>query len=122
MTHDEKVAYFIKEMVSRGHKESKVAPPLLKFLWKRGLTVPPFLFAKFFPLLLATGIPFGLIWGVFMWVVVWGPEGKSILLITGATLSAGLFFGVTTAWLVRRSLRKLGLPSWKDYPTPAAGD
>lgn len=116
MTHDEKVAHFIADMKARGLDEKKVVPPIMKLLWKRGWTVRPPMFAKFVPLMLILGGFFALLWGAFMWFLIWGPEGKPIAPIIGAVVSAGLMFGATVAWLIQRPAKKMGLPAWEDYP------
>ncbi|MFT5355067.1 MAG: hypothetical protein ACI9KE_002283 [Polyangiales bacterium] len=121
MTHDEKVQHFIEDMKARGKKESSVAPPALKMLWKLGLSVRPPLFASFGQLVVAAGGFFGVSWGLVMWFLLWDP-GMPIALAAGLSLAAGLMFGTMMAWWIRRSARKLHLPSWEDYPAGLSSD
>jgi hypothetical protein len=119
MTHDEKVAYLMKDLGQKSVGQYTVAPPLYRLLWRLGVAVKPPYFAGFWSLVIITAVPFGIFWGIFMWFLIWRqntPVGPAI----GFAALAGLLFGFVNAVHIRRRARKLALPRWDDYPLSPA--
>jgi hypothetical protein len=114
MTHGEKVDHYLAMMARRKVHPQTAAPPLFRALWGLGLRVPPPHFIGFLPLMLASGILFGVGWGVAMRFLFWRGMGWPLML--GAAAGAGLSFGAAMAGYYRYSARKLGLPPWHRYP------
>jgi hypothetical protein len=79
-----------------------------------GLQVPPPFFLGFFQLTLLTGIPFGVLWGICMWLLFW--RGRDPLGCVVISALVGLSFGLTMAAYYRWKTRQLALPSWQNYP------
>jgi hypothetical protein len=77
MTHAEKVDGFLQEMRGHGVNPGTAAPPAWRALWRLGLRVPPPHFMGFVPLALVTGVFFGVLWGLAMAFLIWGPWGGS---------------------------------------------
>jgi hypothetical protein len=122
MTHRQKVDHLIAELGQQGVSSHTVAPPLLRLLWALGLSVPPHPFVGFRQLTLLYGIPFGVLWGVGMWLWVWQGLGLAGLIVgVPGTVLAGLLFGLVMAgfsrWMAARLRARYRLPSsWEDYP------
>jgi len=114
MTHQEKVAYFIADLRKRGINQYTAAPPLWRFAWRLGIDLPPPHFIGFSSLALMTGVPFGLLWGLAMWLLLW--SHSSVWLSASAGAAVGVAFGLSMAGYFRYSARKLKLPSWEEYP------
>ena len=124
MTFEEKVAYFVHDLERQGLDRATARPPLVRWLWRHGLKVPPMVFIH--PVLLGSlcaayaGIPLALLlrlavqWltGVRMW-----PALPLFALWMG--ILGGVIWGVHVAVLFRRLAGQLSLPSWKNYPHPS---
>lgn len=119
MTHRQKVECLIVDLGRRGVGAYTVAPPLFRLLWLLGLEVPPPLFLGFGKLTLGMGVPFGLFWGAFMWLVQWRTESVSVEAAALASVAVVVFFGLSMAAYYRWKAKRLGLPSWANYPEPA---
>jgi membrane associated rhomboid family serine protease len=115
MTHDEKVAYLLKDLRQKGVGQYTVAPPIYRLLWRLGVEVKPPHFASFWSLVVTTGVPFGVFWGIFMWALVWR-QSTPVGFAGGVAALAGLLFGLVMAAYFRRRARKLALPRWENYP------
>jgi membrane associated rhomboid family serine protease len=116
MTHEEKVAYLLRDLGQKGVGQYTIAPPIYRLLWRLGIEIRPPHFASFWSLAAPMAVGFGIFWGIFMWLTVW-QQGSSVSLAVGTAASAGLFFGVFMAAYYRWRARKLALPRWEDYPT-----
>lgn len=88
-------------------------PLLMKFLWARGVRIPPFPVAPFWLIALLAAPGFGLPWGMFMWFFAWQKADYTITAALIAGSVAGLLFGLMAAGshLYRRKVKKL--PEWK---------
>jgi hypothetical protein len=114
MTHQKKVDYFIADLKKRGIGESTAAPPMWKLAWRLGMDLPPPHFMGFISLAVVTGVPFGLLWGMAMWLLIW--RGRPVWISATAAAVAGVLFGLVMAGYYRYSARRLKLPSWQKYP------
>lgn len=67
---------------------------------------------RFLKLFLATGIPFGLFWGIWMYHAVWSKKGIPLNVCVLVSILAGLLFGLFMAIFFRLSenyaLKKMG--------------
>ncbi|WP_051249491.1 DUF6404 family protein [Inquilinus limosus] len=90
------------------------APLLHRLLWRLGVAVPPPLFAP--PLVNAAimGLSFAVGYGILTWLMDGAPGGSAMPGRIIGSLLAGTAFGVMMAWLLRRTARKHGLPSWEE--------
>ncbi len=68
MPHPQKVDHLIQELDHQGVSSTMSAPPLFRLQWALGLEVPPPLFLGLLQYALVLGIPFGVLWGVGMWL------------------------------------------------------
>lgn len=119
MTHNEqKIDAYRAWMLTQQVRPGTSTPPLWRLLWKLGVPLAPPHFLGFFPLLLVCGTFFGPIWGLTMYLLVWRNQGMPLQNVFGATLLAGLLFGLAMAWVYRRKARQLKLPSWQDWRAP----
>jgi len=122
MTHDEKVAHFRREIRERGRSEGSALPLAFRHLWRLGLHIPPPYFIPY-RAALGCGIAFGALWGLGMACFFYLSRGVVPSSLILRSLLAGVLFGIcmATCWLWCR--RRLGLGSWRDYPTvqPRAG-
>lgn len=115
MTHQEKLEIMYRHMALLGVPKSTAAPPAWRILWRLGVGVPPPLFASFIPCALAMGAGFALLWGLLMWVILWGRQGMLLGMSAAAALTAGALFGLIMGAYFRYLARKHRLPSWESY-------
>ncbi|WP_446728920.1 DUF6404 family protein [Pseudoduganella sp. OTU4001] len=115
MTHSEKLIRMREHLVTLGISPSTSAPPAWKILWCLGIEMPPPLFMGFWPLALFMGTFFGAFWGIFMWLLQWSSEGTPPLAILGASILAGVLFGLCMAMYCRSLARKHNLTAWHAY-------
>jgi hypothetical protein len=80
-----------------------------------GIKVPPPLFIPFVPAALGMGGFFGLFWGAAMWLFFWMRQGASAELVLGASLLAGVCFGLLMAAYLRAVASRHNLPAWSEY-------
>jgi len=117
-THRQKVERLIADLRKQDVSPYTVAPPLFRLLWALGLFIPPPIFLGFLPLTLLMGAFFGILWGVFMWLLQWQSWHMSLELAVATSAAAGLLFGLSMAGYYRRKATKLRLPPWEIYPGP----
>jgi hypothetical protein len=112
MTHDEKIAYFLRDMRQKLglFGQFSAAPPIYRLLRRLGIKVTPPLFGSFWSLFWSYGV---LYLGIIL--IVWSQGGHPGFVLSGVFAAAG---GAIAAALVRRKARKLALPRWEDYPNP----
>jgi len=115
MTHQEKVAYLLRDLGQKGVSQYTVAPPAYRLLWLLGVEVRPPHFASFWSLAVPMGLFFGFFWGICMWFIMWSDRIPGTVALAAAA-SAGILFGVTLAGYYRWRSRRLALPRWEDYP------
>jgi membrane associated rhomboid family serine protease len=116
MTHEEKVAYLLRDLGQKGIGQYTIAPPIYRLLWRLGIEVRPPHFASFWSLAVPMAMGFAIFWGILMWFTVW-QQRSSVSLVVGTAALAGLLFGLTMAGYYRGRARRLTLPRWEDYPT-----
>jgi hypothetical protein len=114
VTHQEKVAQFERLLRDRGYWKSNAIPPACQLLWRLGFKTPPPYFLSFPIGMLSAGLPFGVLWGVFMWLFVW-PDDMSLPSAVLSALLAGTFFGFLVAIFWRLQARSLSLPAWDKF-------
>ena len=114
MTHDEKVAYLLKDLGQKGIGQYTIAPRIYRLLWRLGVEVKPPHFANFWSIVVIAGVPFGVVWGIFMRFFVW-QQSTPVSPAVGTAALAALVFGLVMAVYFRRRTLKLALPRWEDY-------
>ena len=100
---------------SKGIGKSTYSPPLFRLLWKIGVQVPPPHMAGFGFNALVMGGFFGVLWGMLMWLLLWGRQGMQIWTAVATALMAGLLFGLMMACYLRWSAKKREIPSWQEF-------
>jgi Family of unknown function (DUF6404) len=115
MGNNQKRELAINYLVKLGIWKSNAVPPLLRLLWRFGLDVPPPHFGSFFRNALCLGVPFGIVYSLFMWLLMWRSMsmGATKLLLTAAL--AATIFGVLMASYYLYSQRKFKIPLWEDF-------
>jgi Family of unknown function (DUF6404) len=114
MKNDAKRAAALKMLEATGMWRSNYAPPLFQIMWRMGADVPPPHFVGFAAITLLMGGFFGVLWGLFMWFVLWSGSGASIGLAVFASSFAGLAFGLCMAAYYSYGRRKHKLPRWNE--------
>ena len=114
MSHQEKIERLIADLSEQGVSPQTTAPPMFRLLWSLGLKIPPPLYMRFSSLALLGGVPFGLLWGLFMWLLVWRSRAGLEYMVL-ISLLAGVFFGLAMAAYYRWRFRRLKLPPWENY-------
>src|SRR2546423_703694 len=115
MRFEQKLAAALALLASTGIWRSNYAPPLVRFLWRLGVRVPPPHFVGFSAHFVFTGSFFGITWGLLMWFALWSRSGMSPGIAVGMAMLAGLFFGLCMAGYYRHGARKHGIPLWRDF-------
>ena len=122
VTHEEKVEHFEADLRSRGFWIINACPPAMRVLWRFGYQIPPPYFLPFGIAWLTSGTGFGLGFGVLGGLFVYFTALVPLAALIISAAIAGSLFGFFMAlfWFVQR--RRLGLPSWREYPRaqPAA--
>ena len=113
MTSLEKIHLVVEELRARGVRKAVAAPLPYRLLWRTRIAIPPPLFQSFLGLLLLHGVLFGLFMGAVLACADrrLAPDGAMLL----GTVS-GAIFGLVMATHFRVEARRLGLPSWEDFP------
>jgi hypothetical protein len=96
----------------RGVARRHAAPLLFRLLWRLGLRVRPPHFLGFASVAVVYGTSFTVVWGVFMWTLVWSQQGRSIVDVALRAVAAGACFGLMIAWLYARERREFAVPDW----------
>ena len=117
MTHSEKVAHFEQLLRDRGYWVSNAIPPACRLLWWLGFETPPPYFLSFAKGALVSGIPFGIVYTVFMSAYNW-MTGESSGHVVFSFVFVTIFFGVCMGGFYSSQGRSLNLPDWKDFPSP----
>ena len=103
-------------LAETGMMKSSYAPPFHRLLWRRGVPVRPPHFAGFWLNTLNTGLWFGPLWGLVMWLLLWSGQDHPPWLLVGASALAGLLFGLLMALFYQESARRNRLPRWDEIP------
>lgn len=126
MTYREKLTHFQEDLRRRGMWRSNALPPAFWWLVKLGFEVPPPYFVSFGRAWLTAGVPFGILFGLSLVVMVWLLRPGWAAVFTGsgvafAAVGSGTLFGLcmALAWGWQRDRMKL--PRWQEYPVEATG-
>lgn len=120
MTFQERLEIALQLLAASGMKRGNYAPPLYRLLWRSGIPIPPPPFASFLVNFAFSGIWFGALYGVCMWLLVWRPQGTSTTSAVIGAGFAGVLFGLGMAAYWVYKARKHKLPAWSDIKPPAA--
>lgn len=113
-SYDDKYVQAIAELERTAILEGNYAPPLHKALKRLGLSVRPPHYERFGFNWLITGIPFALLWGIFMWMISWNAQDVPVSIALFAAFMAGFLFGLALAYYYRWSAQKHQLSRWQD--------
>ena len=101
-----------------GMRKSSYAPSGVLLLWRLGIDCPPPHFARFWSVLVLSGVYFGIFWGLLMWLFMWlsSAASKSLLFasLPLAACFAGGFFGLGMAIYYAYGRKKYQLPLWNE--------
>jgi hypothetical protein len=114
MTHRDKVARFEQLLKDRGYWVSNAIPPAWRLLWRFGFKAPPPYFLSFPIGALSAGLPFGIVWGAFMWLIFWWVMPPWVMIVMASL--AAVIFGLAMAAFWRIQSHRLGLQSWQQFP------
>jgi len=122
MTHQEKIAYLLRDLRQRGLHPQNVAPAWYRLLWHFGIEAQPPHFARFWSIAAINGCLVALLGGASTWITrQWLGGSRSweylIIDLAGIVLIS-VIIGVALATGYRRQARQLALSRWEDYPTP----
>ena len=115
MRFEEKLAAALGLLDSTGMLRGHYAPPLYRLLWKLGIKAPPPHFQSFTTNFVRSGVSFGIVWGLLMWLTVWSRQGKSAYIAFASALSLGVVVGLGAAAHRRYDARKYRIPLWRDF-------
>jgi hypothetical protein len=120
MDFEERREQALRLLKQCGIGHSTYAPPLIRLLWRCGVTVRPPHFMGFGMAACLSGAWFAIAWGAIMWIGVWSRHhtgARAALVSAGA---AGLFFGLFMAGIYAYQRKKHSLPSWESLANPPA--
>lgn len=121
MTQLSKIDDYKQRMSANGISPGTAFPPAWRVLWRLGVELPPPPFLGFVPLAFITGVIFGVLFGLAIWLLaVIGIIETSLASIPGRASLAGALFGLFMAGYYRRLARKHSLGSWDAFS--GAGD
>jgi hypothetical protein len=119
MTHSEKVALAVNDLVSRGVRPLTAAPPIFRLLWRLRVPIRPPHFMRFRTLALFVGIGWGATFDLYIWAVI-ARSGRAATPSVHAVVAVGAaLFGLLLALFYWWQARRLGLPPWEQYPDQA---
>ena len=116
MTRPQKLERYKQHMKARGVSGSTAFPPAWRLLWRLGLELAPPPFLSFASLALFTGVPFGLLFALGVWLLESiGLRDMSVGEPLWAALITGPLFGLFMAAYYRRLARKHSLGPWVEF-------
>lgn len=104
----------VAELEASGISRLNHAPPLFRLARALGLKARPPHYMSFARATLMLGPFFGIIWGLFMWLIEWRSAGMPWQGVVLASVLAGVLFGLMMAGYYRWAANRAGLSEWKD--------
>ncbi|WP_380181953.1 DUF6404 family protein [Kalamiella sp. sgz302252] len=98
----------------KGIAEKRCTSPLHRWFWRKGIKIPPPLFAPLWLNTLLSGTLFGLFWGILMWLISWRAQGTDPRIAVFSAVLAGVLYGLCMALMQYRQRKKHNLPGWKE--------
>lgn len=111
VSYEDKIKRWLEFASAKGLPNAIARPPIDRILSAVGMHLPPLVFWKFPAVAALLGLQFGVFWGVFMYLTVWGD--RPVLNTAIASVSVGLAFGISMATFLSWQRRKWNLPSWE---------
>jgi hypothetical protein len=112
--HERKTQAAFLELEQSDIWPSNYNQPFYRLCRMIGFEVKPPHYATIFENVLVNGLPFGILWGAFMWIILWAyqpmPWWGAIL----SSIGAILLYGISMAAYFTYSHRRNGLTSWQD--------
>ena len=123
MTHQQKIERLIAEVKRKGISEYEAAPPFFRWLWNRGIKIPPPYFVGFCPLAvflsgffgIALFVGLGLLDCLELLSLGLHALARSLVVLAIVCAFGGAAFGLTMSAYFRIRARALRLSSWRDY-------
>ena len=103
----------LRLLQATGIRPSNFAPPAVHLAWRLGIRARPPHFAPFWSTAAVTGISFGLLWSILMWLLVWEASSSSLAAVAIGSGTATVLFGFAMASYYAYGRRKNDLPSWQ---------
>ncbi|WP_437357683.1 DUF6404 family protein [Inquilinus limosus] len=113
-TFEEKLTNAESLIAAKKIPQHKAIPSIYRLLWRIGVKVPPPHFATLWQNICLEGVPFGVIWGFFIWLILWRNDERYAWAIVLAPAVAGFLFGTIMASRYRSEARTHAFPRWKD--------
>jgi hypothetical protein len=104
----------LRLLAATGIWPSSYAPPLIRLLWRFGLDLPPPHFGSFWSNAAFMGTFFAIVWGAFMWLVLWSGQDLPWPFALAVAGAEGIMFGFAMASYYAYGKPKHNLPSWKE--------
>ena len=114
MDFDERYKRAMAQLGATSIVEGNYAPPMHNALRKFGYQVRPPHYSGFGMNMVMTGVPFAILWGLLMWLIVWQTASLPYSTAFVAAGAAGLLFGFGMAIYYRASADKHKLDRWED--------
>lgn len=96
-----------------GMQVSNYSPPAVRLLWRMGIDCPPPHFARFWPVFFISGVYFGVMLGLFMWLATLYRPLFLLSSVPFGAVIAGCCFGFFMASYYAIGRRKYQLPRWE---------
>ncbi|MBC3926873.1 DUF6404 family protein [Undibacterium sp. CY21W] len=97
-----------------GMQMSNYSPPAVRLLWRMGIDCPPPHFARFWPVFFISGVYFGVMLGLFMWLATLYRPLFLLSSVPFGAVIAGCCFGFFMASYYAIGRRKYQLPRWEE--------
>ncbi len=114
MTFEQQRTATIQRLIEAGIADTEGQPPLWRLLWRLGLKIPPRLFAGYWSVVLAEGLPFGIAWCLLFGFALWRDQQSPVAIALFSALFASWLYGSAAAWAMARRRSELGLPKWRE--------
>ena len=113
MDRFERIQLAVEEVRARGVRKAAAAPLPYRLLWRLAIAIPPPRFQSFLGAFVFNGVLFGVPLGAILACADrrLAPDGATLFGTIG-----GAVYGLTMATYYRWHARRLGLPSWEDFP------
>ncbi|GHC17929.1 hypothetical protein GCM10007291_15640 [Gemmobacter nanjingensis] len=112
--YSRKLAAALAEAERAGIPRRRVLPLVWHLAQKLGWPMRPPLYATFWQNMLVTGLPYGVLWSLWMHFTNWGPRGMASGVQLAAVLAGALLFGSAMAGFAAFTRGRKELSRWED--------
>lgn len=107
-------------MVELGATPREAKPWLYRMLWRMGFEARPPLYAGLAQGFFVQGLPFAMLWTVFMCLTAWRGKAVPNYALALGIMVMGLVMTLTSHWAMGRTRKRRSLPDWNEIVTLAA--